>query len=353
MAKQDYYEVLGVPKDADAAALKQAFRKLAKQYHPDFNPNNPEAEEKFKAVNEAYSVLSDAEKRERYDRFGHQGLEGGGGGRPSDFGDIFQHFGDIFGDIFGGGGGGGGQRGGRRTRRGQDISESLTISFEEAVNGTKKDITFERHDVCGTCEGSGAKAGTKPDGCGTCRGSGRITRQQGFFMVQTTCPVCQGAGVVIKDKCTDCTGHGFKRVQRTLSVRIPAGIEDGMRMRLAGEGETGGPGGERGDLSILIEVTEHPIFRRDGANIHIERDIALSEAALGAEITVPTLTGDEVVNVPPGTRHGTVLRLRGRGVARVNQKTHGDQYVTLNITVPDRYTKEQREALERLREVGL
>ncbi len=349
MAKQDYYEVLGVQRDADAAQLKQAYRKLAKQFHPDFNPNNAEAEERFKQVSEAYSVLSDAEKRERYDRFGHQGLEGGGGGGAGDFGDIFSHFGDIFGDLFGRGGGGGARRG----RRGPDLATELEITFEEAVSGTKKDITFERHDVCGTCDGSGAKQGTRPDPCGTCRGSGRITRQQGFFMVQTTCPVCQGQGVTIKDKCGDCSGQGFRRVQRTLSVRIPAGIDDGMRMRVPGEGETGGPGGERGDLSILVRVAAHPVFRRDGPHIHIEREISLSQAALGDELTVPTLTGEEVVTVPPGTQHGTVLRLRGRGMQRVNARTSGDQYITLNIAVPEKLEPSQREALQRLREVGL
>jgi len=350
MAKQDYYEVLGVEKSVDAASLKQAYRKLAKQYHPDFNPNNPESEEKFKTVSEAYSVLSDAEKRERYDRFGHQGLEGGGGGH-GDASDIFSHFGDIFGDLFGRGGSGGG--GAKRARRGADLQTELTVTFAEAVTGTKKDITFERHDVCGTCDGSGAKKGTKPDSCGTCRGSGRITRQQGFFMVQTTCPVCQGQGVTIKEKCGDCTGQGFRRVQRTLSVRIPAGIDDGMRMRVPGEGETGGAGGERGDLSILIHVEAHEEFRRDGAHIHIERELSLSQTALGCELSVPTLTGDEVVTVPPGTQHGTVLRLRGRGMPRVNAKAHGDQFITLQLGVPAKVTVEQRVALERLREVGL
>jgi molecular chaperone DnaJ len=350
MAKQDYYETLEVARDADAAALKTAFRKLARQFHPDHNPGNPEAEERFKAVNEAYSVLSDADKRARYDRFGHEGVDGpGGGGGGGDFNDIFSHFGDVFGEIFGRGGGGGG----RRVRRGADLQAELDVAFEEVVSGAKKDLTFERHDVCGGCEGSGARKGTKPESCGTCRGAGRITRQQGFFMVQTACPVCQGSGSTIKDKCQDCSGQGFRKVQRTLSVRIPAGVDDGMRMRVPGEGETGGPGGERGDLSIVLHVADHPVFKRDGADIHIERDMSFSQAALGDDLTVPTLSGDEVVQVPAGTRHGTVLRLRGRGLPKVNGKATGDQFVTLHIAVPPRLSKEQREAMSRLREVGL
>jgi molecular chaperone DnaJ len=351
MAKQDYYEALGVPRDADQAAIKSAFRKLAMKYHPDKNPNDPAAEEKFKEINEAYSVLSDEEKRAKYDHYGHAAFEGGGGGggfRQGGFDDIFGGFGEIFSELFGQQGGRG-----RGPRRGQDLQTAVKLTFEEAVAGKKLDVTFERHDVCGTCEGSGAKAGTKPIKCKTCGGQGRIARQQGFFMVQTTCPVCQGSGEQIKDKCTDCQGHGVKRVQRTLSVKIPAGIDDGMRLRVPGEGETGGPGGQRGDLHVLIQVEPHPIFKRDGAHIHMQHDISFTQAALGDEIELPTLSGKEVVNVPAGTQHGTVLRLRNRGMARLDGPGNGDQFIQLNVTVPNELSKEQAELLKKLRAAGL
>lgn len=352
MAKQDYYEALGVPRDADPAAIKTAFRKLALKYHPDKNPNNPEAEEKFKEINEAYSVLSDEDKRAQYDRFGHAAFEGGGGGggfRGGSFDDIFGSFGEIFGELFGQQGGRG--RGG--PRRGQDLQVGVRLSFEEAVSGKKTDVTFERHDVCGTCEGSGAKAGTKPIKCKTCGGQGRIARQQGFFMVQTTCPVCQGSGEQIKDKCGDCQGHGVRRVQRTLSVKIPAGIDTGMRLRVSGEGETGGPGGQRGDLHVVIQVDPHPVFKRDGADIHMQRDILFTEAALGAEIELPTLAGQEVVSVPAGTQHGSVLRLRNRGMPRLDGHGSGDQYIQLNVVIPTELSKDQVSLLEKLRAAGL
>ncbi|MCC6624916.1 MAG: molecular chaperone DnaJ [Deltaproteobacteria bacterium] len=352
MSKRDYYEVLGVGRDADANALKSAYRKLAMKYHPDRNQNDAEAEAKFKEVSEAYSVLSDDDKRQRYDRFGHQGLEGGGGGGgPAGFEDIFQHFGDIFGDIFGGGRPGGG---GRQARgRGADIQLAIKIPFDEAVSGTKKDVTYERHEACETCKGSGAKPGTKPETCRPCGGSGRIARQQGFFMVQTTCPVCQGQGKTVKHKCETCAGQGLKRVQRTISVKIPAGIDDGMRLRVPNEGESGAPGAPRGDLGIIIQVEAHPVFQRDGAHVHVQQEISFSQAALGDELEVDTLQGKELVMIPPGTQHGTVLRLRNRGIPRLDGTGNGDHYITLSVTVPAHVTREQAELIKQLRATGL
>jgi molecular chaperone DnaJ len=249
-----------------------------------------------------------------------------------------------------------GRQGGGRSRgprRGSDLQVGVRISFEEAVTGKKCDVTFDRHDVCGTCEGSGAKPGTKPVKCKTCGGQGRIARQQGFFMVQTTCPVCQGVGETVKDRCGDCSGQGVKRVQRTLSVKIPAGIDDGMRLRVPSEGETGGPGGQRGDLHVLIQVEPHPIFKRDGQHVHVQRDISFTQAVLGDEFAVPTIHGEEKVTIPAGTQHGTVLRLRNRGMPRLDGHGHGDHFVALNVTVPESLTRDQVELLQKLRAAGL
>ncbi len=351
-AKRDYYEVLGVDKDADANAIKRAYRSKAMQYHPDRNPDDAAAEELFKEASEAYGVLIDDEKRQTYDRFGHDGLNGQAvSGFSGGFEDIFSHFGDILGDIFGGRGG---QFGGRpRRRRGADLRVELTVSFEEAFTGTKQDVTFDRHDVCGACSGSGAKPGTRPEHCGACNGSGRVARQQGFFMVQTTCPVCRGAGTVIQERCEDCAGEGVHRVQRTLSVKIPAGIDDGMRLRVGGEGETGGPGGERGDLHIYVRVEPHEEFQRDGEHVHLAREISFTQAALGADIEVDTLHGRQPVSIPPGTQSGTVVRLRNRGFPRIQGIGHGDHFVTLSVAIPEDLSSEQTQALKRLRELGL
>jgi molecular chaperone DnaJ len=354
MGKADYYDVLGVPRDAEQNAIKNAFRKLAMKYHPDKNPNDPSAEHKFKEINEAYSVLSNDDRRAQYDRFGHAAFENGGvpgGFTGGSFEDIFSRFGDIgdmLGELFGRQGGGG-----RGPRRGSDLQIGVRISFEEAVTGKKTDVTYDRHDVCDTCTGSGAKPGTRPQKCKTCGGQGRIARQQGFFMVQTTCPVCQGSGETVKDKCGDCSGHGVKRVQLTLAVKIPAGIDDGMRMRVPSEGETGGPGGQRGDLHILVQVGAHAYFKRDGAHVHLQRDLSYVQASLGDELTVPTVHGEERVHVPPGTQHGTVLRLRNRGLPRLDGAVHGDQFVTLNLVVPTTLTREQVQLLDKLKATGL
>jgi molecular chaperone DnaJ len=352
MAKHDYYEVLGVSREADAVTIKNAFRKLAMKYHPDKNPNDPAAESKFKEINEAYGVLSDEDKRAQYDRFGHAAfdLSGAGGFHAGSFEDVFSRFGDIgdmLGELFGRG------AAPRGPRRGADLQVGVRITFEDAVRGVKRDVTYERHDVCDTCTGSGAKPGTKPQKCKTCGGQGRIARQQGFFMVQTTCPVCQGSGETIRDKCVDCQGHGVKRVQRTLSVKIPPGIDDGMRMRVPSEGETGGPGGQRGDLAILVQVEPHALFKRDGAHVHVQQDMSYAQATLGDELTVPTLHGHEKVHVPPGTQHGTVLRLRNRGIPRLDGHGNGDQFVTLQLVVPTNLTREQVELMQKLRSTGL
>ncbi|MFO0744871.1 MAG: molecular chaperone DnaJ [Myxococcota bacterium] len=356
MSKRDYYEVLGVERDADATAIKAAYRKLAMKYHPDRNRDDKNAEAMFKEVSEAYGVLCDEEKRAHYDRFGHMQPGQGGGFQGGGFDDIMDHFTDIFSDLFGQGGGrgqgrGGGGRGGRG--RGADLQMAVRISFEDAVKGLKKDVTFERHEHCATCAGSGAKAGTKPDICKSCNGSGRIARQQGFFMVQTTCPVCQGAGKTVKDKCGDCKGAGVKRVKRTIALKIPPGIDDGMRLRVPNEGEPGPGGGPPGDLGIVVQVEPHPEFQRDGAHVHVQKDIAFSQATLGDELKVKTIHGEELVIIPPGTQHGTVLRLRNRGIPRIDGTGNGDQFVTLSVTVPADLTREQAELVKQLRAAGL
>ncbi len=345
--KTCYYETLGVERDADGDAIKRAYRKMAMKYHPDRNPDDPKAEEAFKECSEAYGILSDPNQRSAYDRFGHDGISNNGGMQHGSFEDIFGHFNDILGDIFGGGGGR------RARRRGADLRVDLEVPFEEAVTGTRRDVTFERHDVCGTCEGSGAKAGTKPETCTGCQGRGKITRQQGFFMVQTTCPVCRGAGSMVKDKCGDCRGDGATLVERTISVKIPPGVDSGMRLRVSGEGETGGVGVERGDLSIMIHVQQHPSFQRDGADVHAEQVLTFSQAALGSEHEVETIHGPEEIGIPAGTQTGTVLRLRGRGFERIDGRGKGDHFITLRVEVPTGLSSEQKELLEQLKAAGL
>lgn len=351
MSKRCYYQILGVDRDANGESIKRAYRKLAMQFHPDRNPGDSLAEERFKEASEAYGVLSDPDRRGTYDRFGHDGLNGHGanGFGAGGFDDIFAHFGDILGDLFGRGG----HHGGQQCRRGANLHAELEITFDEAFTGTRKDVTYERVDLCGACEGHGASPGSKPERCGACDGSGRIARQQGFFLVQTTCPVCRGAGATIKDRCADCGGDGVRRVHRTLSVRVPAGVDDGTRLRAAGEGDVAGPGLPRGDLAICVRVQPHPVFQRDGANVFVQQDIPFSLAVLGGEMTVETLHGAQVIDVPPATRSGTVVRLRNRGLPRVNEIGHGDQLVTLNVVVPEALTGEQASLLEQLREAGL
>jgi molecular chaperone DnaJ len=345
MSKQDYYEVLGVTRDVDAGELKRAYRKMALKYHPDRNAGDQEAEERFKQAAEAYGVLSDPQKRKIYDTHGHRGLEGGGFQGFGGFEDIFSNFGDIFGDIFGGGR--------ARARQGSDLRYDLSLSFQEAAFGTSREISFKRHEHCSTCDGSGARPGTSPTRCGSCGGAGRVQRQQGFFMVQTTCPVCKGKGSVIADACGTCRGEGLEVVDRSVEVKIPAGIDDGMRMRVAGEGESGGQGGRRGDLYVFIEVEPHDDFVREGADVHATLDVTFSQSALGGEFTVETLQGPQKIKLPAGTQPGTEVRLRRKGIARIQRGGVGDHYVHVNLEVPTSLSKAQKKLLAELAESGL
>lgn len=341
--KRDYYEVLGVERSASDEDLKKAYRKLALRYHPDKNPGDHEAEERFKEIGEAYQVLCDAERRAAYDRFGHAAFEQGAFG-GFDFGAGFEDIlGDLFGDFFGTGRG----RGGRsRARRGQDLQYHLEVTFEEAAGGCEKALSIPRMTACTTCGGNGAKPGTKPTTCQQCRGSGQIRFQQGFFAIAKTCGTCSGRGTVIASPCADCSGAGARRRTHTLSVRIPPGVDTGSRLKLRGEGESGGSGGPAGDLYVLIQVAEHPIFVREGVNVVCEVPVSFVQAALGAEIDIPTLDGPRKLKVPPGTQSGHLFRLRGLGVPDLNGYGRGDQVVRLAVETPRKLSARQRELLE-------
>ena len=350
--KRDYYEVLGVSKGASDDELKKAFRKEAKKYHPDLHPGDKEAEAKFKEVNEAYEVLSDSEKRQRYDQFGHAGVDpnfgaGGGGGFGGGFGD----FGDIFSDIFGGGFGGFGG-GSRRNgpRRGADVRQTVTISFEEAAFGCKKKINVNKQEKCSTCGGNGAKPGTSPETCPHCHGTGQIQTQQrtilGYMTNVTTCPHCNGTGKQIKEPCRDCRGTGKVRVAKTVEIDIPAGIDDTQTMQMSGHGEAGERGGPNGDLLITIRVRPHAIFERRDNDIYLNMPITFVQAALGATLTVPTLDGIVEYDIPEGTQSGTRFRLRGKGVPFIRGKGRGDQYVTVTVEVPKNLSSRQKELLK-------
>ncbi|MEL6387723.1 MAG: molecular chaperone DnaJ [Pseudomonadota bacterium] len=352
MSKRDYYETLGVDRGIDAKALKSAYRKLAMKYHPDQNPDDADAEAKFKEVGEAYAVLSDAEKRAAYDRFGHAAFENGAGGGPGgpfggmDPGDIFE---DIFSQVFGGGSGRGGQ--GRRRRggptRGSDLRYDMDVSLEDAFRGLKTDITIPGLETCDTCSGSGAEPGTSPETCTTCGGSGRIRAQQGFFTMERTCPRCSGRGQVIPHPCKTCSGTGQVRVERTLNVEVPAGVESGMRIRLQGQGEPGEQGGPRGDLYIFIEVPEHDIFERDGPNLYCRAPVPMVTAALGGEIEIPTIDGGRArVTIPEAAQTGRKLRLRGKGMPNLRgNQPNGDLYVELFVETPRNLSGRQKEIL--------
>jgi molecular chaperone DnaJ len=346
-AKADYYEVLKVSRTADGAEIKKAYRALAMQYHPDRNPGDTEAEERFKECAEAYQVLSDGEKRQIYDAYGHDGLSARGASGSQDFQDIFSQFGDMFGDIFGGGGGG------RRRTRGADLRYNLELSFEEAAFGVTREITFHRREQCDVCKGTGAEAGTQPEACRTCEGEGRVTRQQGFFLVQTTCPVCRGAGRTPGKRCKPCAGEGLAPVERKVSVTIPPGVDTGVRLRVSGEGEGSKEGSARGDLYVFIQVRPHEQFQRDGADVYSELKMSMTQAALGDEVEIQTVQGSERVKIPAGTQPGSVVRLRRKGVARLNEGGFGDHYLTLVLAVPEKLTKEQKRLLAALRDEGL
>ncbi|MEZ4281787.1 MAG: molecular chaperone DnaJ [Myxococcota bacterium] len=357
MSKRDYYDVLGVERGASEGELKKAYRKLAMECHPDRHPDDPAAEERFKQVSEAYAVLSDAEKRARYDRFGHAGLGGPGGAGPgadfADLGNFGDLFNDLFGDIFGGGGGRGGSRRGRG-QRGADLRYNLEITLDDVVNGCEPRLKIPRMNRCGTCSGSGAAEGSKPSRCGRCEGTGQLVFQQGFFRVNRPCDACGGAGEVISNPCSSCRGAGRVEGQQTIQVKVPPGVEEGARLRVSGEGEAGIAGGPPGDLYVVMVLREHPLFRRDGTDLHLEVPIPFVQAALGGEIDVPTLDGRVKLSIPEGTQSGRVLRLRGKGVPPLQprldraqlEKLRGDLYVKVFVEVPTKLNARQRELLE-------
>ena len=352
--KRDYYEVLGVSKDSSADEIKKAYRKLAKKYHPDMNPGVAEAEKNFKEVNEAYDVLSDSDKKAKYDAYGHAAFDpsAGGGAGFGGFGDFGFDFGDIFSSFFGGGGGSSARRNG--PVRGDDVTVRVTLTFEEAAFGVKKEVNYNKIQRCSTCAGTGAEKGTSPKTCSACGGSGQVRVQQRtpLGMMQTTkaCDACRGTGKIIEKPCGDCRGTGFVRVAKKLDVSIPAGIDDGQRISLRGQGSDGKNGGPAGDLIIVVTVKNHQIFERDGYDVYCEVPITYAEATLGAEIEIPTLEGKQTYTVPEGTQTGTVFTLRQKGIQYVNSKARGNLYVTVNVEVPKNLSAEQKELLRKFAE---
>ncbi|HMS28076.1 MAG TPA: molecular chaperone DnaJ [Burkholderiaceae bacterium] len=350
MAKRDYYETLGVPKNASDEEIKKAYRKLAMKHHPDRNQGDAAkaAEEKFKDAKEAYEMLSDPQKKAAYDQYGHAGVDPnrGMGGGGEGFGGFAEAFGDIFGDVFGGGRGRG--QGGRQVYRGGDLSYAMEITLEEAATGKNAEIRIPTWDNCSTCGGTGAKPGTKVVTCTTCHGHGQVQMRQGFFSVQQTCPQCKGTGKLIPDPCSACMGVGKTKTNKTLEVKIPAGIDDGMRIRSTGNGEPGTNGGPAGDLYIEIRLKKHAIFERDGDDLHCAVPISFVTAALGGEIEVPTLTGKAAIDIPDGTQAGKQFRLRGKGIKGVRSSSAGDLYCHVNIETPVKLTEHQRKLLKEL-----
>lgn len=351
MSKRDYYEVLGVPRDADDNAIKGAYRRLARQYHPDVN-KAADAEERFKEINEAYEVLSDADRRAAYDRYGHAGTQGFPGGAGGFGGTGFPGFNDIFEEFFGGFGGMRGAAAQRGPARGADLRYDLEISFQEAVFGTEKEIEIIRQELCPTCNGSGAEPGTKPIRCPQCNGTGEVRRAQqtilGQFVSVTTCPRCNGEREIATSPCTECRGQRRVRVTRKLMVNIPAGVDDGMRIRLANEGEPGERGGPSGSLFVVLSVRPHPVFQRQENDIVLELPVNIVQAALGAEIEVPTVDGPERINLKAGTQHGEVLRIKGKGVPVLRTSRRGDQLVVVKVVVPEKLNDKQRKLLHEL-----
>jgi len=337
--KRDYYEVLGVTRASTDVEIKSSYRKLAMTHHPDRNPNNPEAEEKFKEVTEAYAILADSEKRSLYDRFGHAGVGGSSGGPAGFDPSIFQDFGDIFGDIFGGRT----RRGGRS--RGSDLRYNLELSLEEAARGTEAKIRIPAMEECETCHGSGAKPGTQPKTCPTCNGQGQVRVSQGFFSIQQTCPQCRGTGKIIPEPCATCSGAGRIRKSKTLSVKIPAGVDHDDRIRLSGEGEAGLNGGPHGDLYVVVNLKEHPVFQRENNDLHCEMPIGFATAAMGGEIEIPTLDGHAKIKIPAETQTGQVFRLRGKGIKGVRSSGYGDLFCHVALETPVKLTSRQKELL--------
>jgi molecular chaperone DnaJ len=345
MAKRDYYEVLGVNRDASEEDIKKAYRKLAMQHHPDRNPDNPKAEDKFKEAKEAYEVLCDADKRAAYDRFGHRGVEAGVG-MGAEAGGFADAFGDIFSEIFGGG------RQRSNVYRGADLRYNLEITLEDAARGTETKIRIPTLEACETCHGSGAKAGTEPVSCPTCHGQGQVRIQQGFFSLQQTCPRCGGSGKFIREPCQTCGGAGRVKRQKTLSVKIPAGVDEGDRIRLSGEGEAGVNGGPPGDLYVVIRLKAHAVFQREANDLHCEMPISFTAAALGGEIEIPTLDGSAKIKIPPETQSGRVFRLRGKGIKGVRSHAHGDLLCHVVVETPVNLTARQRELLLELEAIN-
>ena len=352
MAKRDYYDVLGVTKSASPEELKSAYRKLAVKYHPDKNPGDKGAEEKFKEASEAYGVLSDKSKKENYDNFGHAAFENGGGGRGGFGGFSGADFSDIFEDFFGDFGGGNRRSSRKNNNRGSDLRYDLSISLEEAYTGKKQNIQFSTTEKCNTCKGNGSKSGYSPDRCTYCGGNGRIRSNQGFFTVQQTCPQCAGSGEEITNPCNDCNGQGNKQTSKKVSVTIPKGVDDGTRIRLAGKGEAGTRGGASGDLYLFINVDTHQVFKRSDVNLFFEFPISIADAALGTIIEIPTIDGGKAkIKIPEGTQSGKQFRLKGKGMPFMRRGDFGDLYVQVKTEVPISLNKEQKELLEKFRKL--
>lgn len=347
MSKRDYYEVLGVAQNADEKEIKKAYRRIAMKFHPDRNSDDPKADDKFKEATEAYEVLTNADKRAAYDRFGHAGVDGSAGAGGFSEGGFSDIFGDVFGDIFGGGGGGRSRAG---PQRGSDLRYTLDISLEDAVFGKTVEIKVPTLQSCNVCDGSGAKPGTSVKTCSTCGGAGQVRMQQGFFQVQQTCPSCRGQGKVVSDPCTSCRGQGRVERSKTLSVKVPPGVDTGDRIRLSGEGEAGPNGGPNGDLFVEMSVRKHAIFERDGKDLHCDAPITFSDAALGGELEVPTLEGRVKLKIPEGTQTGKLFRLRGKGVKPVRGGSVGDLLCRVVVETPVQLTKQQKELLQQFRE---
>jgi molecular chaperone DnaJ len=342
--KNDYYEVLGVQRNASEEEIKKSYRKLAMQYHPDRNPGNREAEDMFKEASEAYEVLSDQEKRDVYNRYGHEGLTGTGYRGFSGFDDIFSSFGDIFGDVFGFSTGRSRSR--TASQAGADLRYDIRISFMDAALGATTEINLHKYILCTSCRGSGCASGSSPEVCSRCQGRGQVTQSSGFFSIATTCPQCRGAGQVIKTPCRECSGVGKVKVAKTVQLKIPAGVETGSRLRMRGEGEEGQYGGPSGDLYVFIEVEEHDVFERNGNDIYCRIPITFIQAALGGSVAAPTLTGTEKIKIPRGTQTGRIFRLKGKGIPHLRGYGCGDQVIETLVTVPTSLTKRQEELLK-------
>lgn len=351
--QRDFYEILGVSRDADQDAIKKAYRKMAMQFHPDKNPGNKEAEEKFKEAAAAYEVLSDTEKRARYDRFGHQAFAGGGGGHQGfhDVEDIFAQFGDIFGDFFGMGGGGRRRRDPNQPRKGADLRYVLEISLENVVQGLEKEIEYDCDESCKECKGTGAEKGSTPETCSTCGGQGQVIRSQGFFQMASTCPSCHGQGQTVKHKCKSCRGSGRTSKHRKIRVTIPAGVDSGTRLRVSGEGEGGFRGGPAGDLYVEIRVSDHELFERRETDLIAELKVPYTKVLLGGDMEVETVTGRETISIPKGSQVGDLIKLAGHGIPTLRGGRRGDIYYQVNIDIPKKLDSEEEKLLRKIAEI--